>query len=204
MRSDSFHHFALLAGLAAIALAGCANGAGSNPINTNPLASPPAAANSFVVSTSAQVVPLPSVLGYAGTIDIAGATGGIGSAVAVTASVVPPSGDPQLVVLQSQSVPNPPIPLIYIGFQPNVMISMGALPSFTIQLPSDVPVNGAFSLGLFDPSNPSAGYALGVEGPAAPLGSTLTFIAPADPVTFRAQQAYAFALYETPAPTPSS
>jgi hypothetical protein len=203
MRSDSFDHIAWLVGLAAIALAGCANGAGSNPINTNPLSTPPAAADSFVVSTGPQAVSLPSVLGYAGTIDITGATGGIGSSVAVTTSVVPPSGDPQLVVLQSRSLPNPPIPLIYIGLQPSATISTSSLPSFTIELPSDVPDNGAFSLALFDPSNPAAGYALGVEGPAEPLGSTLTFVAPTDPVTFRGQQPYAFALYETPAPTPS-
>jgi hypothetical protein len=203
MRSDSFYHFVLLAGLAATALAGCANGAGSNPINTNPLSAPPAAGGSFVASSSPQGVPLPSVLGYAGTLDVVGATDGVGSTVSVTASVVPPSVDPQLVVLQSPSVPNPPIPLIYIGLQPSATISMSALPSFTIQLPPDVPVKGTFSIGLFDPANPSAGYALGVEGPAVPAGQTLTFVAPTEPVTFRMQQPYAFALYETPSPAPS-
>jgi hypothetical protein len=203
MRFDSFHRFALLAGLTAIALAACANGAGSNPINTDPLASPPAAGGSFIVSTSPQAVSLPSVLGYAGTIDVAGTSDGIGSAVSITASVVPPSVDPQLIVLQSPSVPNPPIPLIYIGLQPSATISMSALPSFTIQLPPNIPVKGTFSIGLFDPTVPSAGYALGVEGPTVPVGSTLTFIAPIDPVTFRTQQPYAFALYETPSPTPS-
>jgi hypothetical protein len=202
MRSDRFHHFASLAGLAVIALAGCANGAGSNPIDTNPLASPPAAAGSFVGSTGPQAVPLPSVLGYAGTIEVAGATVGIDSAVSITASVVPPSVDPQLVVLQSPSLPNPPIPLIYIGLQPSATISMTALPSFTIQLPLDVPVKGRFSIGFYDPARPSAGYALGVEGPAVPVGSILTFTAPSGPVTFRTQQSYAFALYEIPSAPP--
>jgi hypothetical protein len=111
-------------------------------------------------------------------------TTGIDLAVSVTASVVPPSVDPQLVVLRSPSIPNPPIPLIYIGLQPSATISMSALPSFTIQLPPDVPVKDAFSIGFYDPGRPSVGYALGVAVPAAPSGSIPTFSAPSGPVTF--------------------
>jgi hypothetical protein len=204
MRSDSFHRFSSVAGVAAIALAGCASGTGSNPINTNPLSSPPEAGSSFVVSASPQAISLPSVLGYAGTIDVASATDGIGSAISITASVNPPSVDPQLVVLQSPSNPNPPIPLIYIGLQTSATVSMASLPRFTIELPPNVPINGTFSIALFDPSNPSAGYMLGVEGPVAPVGSVLTFASPSGPVIFRTQQAYAFALYENPSAAASS
>jgi hypothetical protein len=199
-----YPHIAVLTAIAAGVLAGCGGGTGSSPSDAFPYAQQPTtgpASASF--SGAPQNVTLPATAGYSGTAVLPPATTGAGTAVTLSAGISPPGADPVLAPTRTGSGPAP-IPLIYLGIVPAATVSLPSLPSFTITLPPDIATGPNFYLGLYDPAKQLAGYALATEGPAMVSGSTLTFNAPAAPITLQANQTYALSLYAIPTPPPGT
>jgi hypothetical protein len=193
----------LAGALAAAILAGCGAGTGSSPSDAFPYAQQPAPGTiTAAFSNAPQSVQLPPAAGFTGTVYLPAATTGSGVTVTLYAGISPPGTDPVISPTQTGNGPAP-IPLIYLGLTPAASVALPSLPSFTIVLPAYIATGPNFFLGLYDPANQLAGYALGSEGPATVTGSTLTFAAPLAPIRLQANQTYALSLYAVPTPPPA-
>lgn len=147
-----------------------------------PSATPPAAANA-----PASTQTFTNVGGFGGAITLPHALAGNGNAI-VNVSSSSPDGVPSLPGIGIA-------PLLYFQITAPTTVTLAALPGITVAIPAGLNL-GPFQLfvAVFDPSNPSQGWRLGIEGPVSANGNA-TLTGSTSPFTLTAGTQYVFALY---------
>lgn len=191
------------------ALAACGGGGGGSPVpiassptHATPTPSPTSASSTFTVQANPTSVPLPSIGGYTGTLNMPGIAGS--GSVQVDVSLQPPSGVPVLQALRSAKYrirdgsTAASTPLLYITLIPSQTVTLQSLPGFVITLPAAPAAAANVYVGAYGLQSAAAWAP--IEGPATARGLTLTAVPPQSltfPVTIAAAQTLTFGVYST-------
>lgn len=183
--------------LALTLAAGCSGGARSAGAPPAPVAAAKDASVSFALTTERTAHALPSVGGFGGHVTLRTSVPVAGATLRVASSTQAPAQAAlakRIKRLQTGTL----AVLFYATFTPSVTVTLAELPSFSVDLPGNVPTaDRQFFYGISDPSVSNAVVAFRTEGPAAVAGSTLAFDGSPTPLTLDAGQSYIFVFYAT-------
>ena len=208
--------FLTLALYGGIAVLGGCGGSGGAP--ALPPTSAPTGPSALKLTMAGGPVALPSAGGYSGTLQLPTSNAPNGTTLTLAAATAVPVGAPTPQALHRSQVLKPhvvrspqatlaPSVLYVVTLQVSQNVTLGSVPSFSIQLPAGLStVNKAFFIAIFAGTSAQASLMANI-GPATISGSTLTFTGSATPLTLDAGVTYLLELYDvatvaTPAPSP--
>jgi len=175
-------------------LSACGGGGGSVSISTGQT-SQTSGLSAYPISNNRVV--LSPTGGYTGAVDLPGVSSGTGAMVTIAAQTSPPVGIATLASGSRRSesarhLESTSTPLLFIVFTPDRNAVLTGHPGFEITLPQPPASGVSYDVAALNSTNQ---WTLGLEGPAAISGSSLTFQAPSGAVSWSANQPYWYAVY---------
>ncbi len=168
------------------------------PTPTPPPTPPPVSVSTtFPVSSSAVAEPLPPYAPFTEVVNFPGSSAAPGTTLTVTVTNALPLGVPGL------PLPRPPahrrwVKAFYLVFEDSASVTYQGLPGFQFSNIGCCTLIGCctpFWMALYDPTQTSPGWQLGIEGPGVLSGSTVSFAGLTMPFTFASKTSYVFAFY---------
>lgn len=154
------------------------------------------ASTTFPLSATSGTYPLPPVGAFRGSMTVPGLGAPTGAVLTIVDSLNAPAGAP---TLQSRArIPQSGTlsVLFFIQISASDTVTLPSLPRITITVPSSQITPGArFFYAISDPTVTNVALQFRTEGPAGVTGTTLTFAASSNPITFTAGLKYIIAVY---------